>query len=51
VVNVKKSEQELAEEVDLLDTMLSNIVELLEGKGGLIQEEWEKQIKKNVKID
>ena len=49
-VNVKKSEQELAEEADLLDTMLSSIIELLEGKGVLNQEEWETQIKKNVKI-
>jgi len=30
--------------------MLSSIVELLEGKGVLNQEEWETQIKKNVKI-
>jgi len=30
--------------------MLSSIIELLEGKGVLNQEEWETQIKKNVKI-
>jgi len=29
---VKKSKQELAEEVELLDTMLSSLVELLEEK-------------------
>jgi len=35
----------LAEEIDLLDTMLSSLVELLEEKGILTQEEWEKRIK------
>lgn len=43
-----KPKRELAEEVDLLDTMLSSLVELLENKGVLTQEEWEKQIKKRV---
>jgi len=47
---VKKSKQELAEEVELLDTMLSSLVELLEEKGILTQEEWEKQIKKRISI-
>jgi len=47
---MKKSEKELAEEVDLLDTMLSSLVELLEEKGVLTQEEWENQIKKRITI-
>jgi hypothetical protein len=45
-----KPKRELAEEVDLLDTMLSSLVELLEQKGVLTQEEWEKQIKKRLVI-
>lgn len=43
-----KPKRELAEEVDLLDTMLSSLVELLEEKGVLTQEEWEKRIKRKV---
>lgn len=46
-----KPKRQLAEEVDLLDTMLSSLVDLLEEKGILTQEEWEKRIKKNVKIE
>jgi len=45
-----KPKRELAEEIDLLDTMLSSLVEILEEKGVLTQEEWEKQIKKRVII-
>jgi hypothetical protein len=45
-----KPKRELEEEVDLLDTMLSSLVELLEEKGVLTQEEWEKQIKKRVPV-
>jgi len=48
---MKKSEKELAEEVDLLDTMLSSLVELLEEKGVVTQEEWEKRIKERVTIE
>ena len=48
---MKKSKQELAEEVDLLDTMLSSLVELLEEKGVVTQEEWEKRIKERVTIE
>jgi hypothetical protein len=46
-VTVKR---ELAEEIDLLDTMLSSLVELLEEKGVLTQEEWEKRIKERTVI-
>ena len=48
---MKKSEKELAEEVDLLDTKLSSLVELLEEKGVLTQQEWEKRIKERVAIE
>jgi hypothetical protein len=45
-----KPKRELAEEIDLLDTMLSSLVELLEEKGILTQEEWERHIKKRIPI-
>jgi len=45
-----KPKRNLSEEIDLLDTMLSSLVELLEEKRILTQEEWERKIKKNVKI-
>jgi len=47
----EKVKRELAEEVDLLDTMLSSLVELLEEKGIVTQQEWEKRIKDRVKIE
>jgi hypothetical protein len=47
---VNKSKKEIEEEVALLDTMLSSLVELLEEKKVLTQAEWEKRIKKNTKI-
>jgi len=47
---VKKTKQELAEEVELLDTMLSSLVELLEEKGIVTQREWERRIKEHVKV-
>lgn len=45
-----RTRKELSEEIDLLDTMLSSLVELLEEKGVLTQDEWEKRIKEHVKI-
>ena len=44
VENMKRSKikREPSEEIDLLDTMLSSLVELLEEKGILTQEEYEK---------
>jgi hypothetical protein len=45
-----KPKRELGEEIDLLDTMLSSLVELLEEKGILTQAEWEQKIKKNTKV-
>jgi hypothetical protein len=37
--------KDLAEELDVLDTMLSALVEILEEKGITTQEEWEKGIR------
>lgn len=48
---MSKTKEELEEEIDLLDTMLSSLVELLEEKGILTQEEWEKRIKERVTIE
>jgi hypothetical protein len=45
-----KPKRELEEEIELLDTMFSSLVELLEEKGILTQEEYEKRIKEKVKI-
>ena len=47
----KHIKRDLAEEIDLLDTMLSSLVELLEEKGVVSQEEWEKRIKERIKIE
>jgi hypothetical protein len=38
--------RDLAEELDVFDTMLSALVELLEEKGILTQKEWERRIKR-----
>jgi mannitol/fructose-specific phosphotransferase system IIA component (Ntr-type) len=46
----KRVKRELAEEVDLLNTMLSSLVEILEEKGIITQEEWEKRIKEREPI-
>ena len=45
-----RTKKELSEEIDLMDTMLSSLVELLEEKGILTQAEWEKRIKERIKI-
>jgi len=45
-----KPKRELVEEVDLLDTMLSSLVEILEEKGVLTQAEYEKRIKERITI-
>jgi predicted transcriptional regulator of viral defense system len=37
--------REVAEEIDVLDDMLSALVEVLEEKGILTQEEWEARIR------
>ena len=40
--------REIAEEVDVFDDMLTALVELLEDKGILTQEEWENKIKTKI---
>jgi hypothetical protein len=45
----EKEVKELKEEIELLDDMLSALVELLEEKGILKYEEWEKKIKEKTK--
>ena len=37
------------DEVDILDTMLTSLVDILERKGVITQEEWEQEIKKRLK--
>jgi hypothetical protein len=46
----KDTKRDLGEEIDLLDTMLTSLIELLEEKGIVSQEEWEKRIKERVTI-
>lgn len=45
----KNENREIEEEIDLLDDMLTSLVELLEEKGIITQEEWEKKIKQKIK--
>ena len=47
----KGVKRDLADEIDLLDTMLTSLVELLEEKGVVTQQEWEKRIKERVNIE
>ncbi|MCS4538396.1 MAG: hypothetical protein HYY67_06020 [Thaumarchaeota archaeon] len=42
----KKSKDE---DIEVLDTMITSLAELLEDKGIITQEEWEQKIKKNLK--
>ena len=45
-----KIEREPLEEIDLLDDMLSALVDLLIEKGIITEEEYEKRIKQHVRI-
>ena len=45
----KGLKRDLAEEIDLLDTMLTSLVDILEEKGVLSHEEWEKHLKEKIK--
>ena len=45
-----KSKQELAEEINLLDDMLSSLVDLLIEKGIITEVEYEERVKQKVKI-
>jgi predicted nucleotidyltransferase len=53
VENMKKAkvEREVTEEIDLLDDMLSSLVDLLVEKGIITEEEYEKRIKEKVKVE
>jgi hypothetical protein len=42
------SVKDLADEIDVLDHMLTSLVEVLEEKGVLTQEEWEQKIKSKI---
>ena len=44
----KDKTRELAEELDLMDDMLTSLVELLEEKGLITQKEWEEKIKQRI---
>lgn len=46
----KDTKRDLGEEIDLLDTMLTSLIELLEEKGIVSQGGWEKRIKERVTI-
>jgi hypothetical protein len=52
VENVKKTkvERKPTEEIDLLDDMLSSLVDLLIEKGVITEEEYEKRVKEKVKV-
>ena len=45
-----KVEREATEEIDLLDTMLASLVDILIEKGIITEEEYEKRIKQKVKV-
>jgi len=45
-----RTKKELSEEIDLMDTQLTSLVELLEEKGILTQGEWEKRIKERIRV-
>lgn len=44
----KNLTKEIAQELDVFDDMISALVELLEEKGLITQEEWEKKIKSKI---
>ena len=44
----KETVRELAQEIDVLDHMLTSLVEVLEEKGIMTQEEWEQKIKQKI---
>ena len=41
---------QIAGELDVHDSMITSLVEVLEQKGALTQEEWEKHIKKRMAL-
>ena len=46
-----KIKREPSEEIDLLDDMLSSLVDLLIEKGIITEEEYEKRVKERVKVN
>ena len=44
------SMDQVAGELDIHDAMITSLVEVLEKKGILTQEEWEKKIQKTIKM-
>jgi hypothetical protein len=46
--NLEAEVDDLREQVSMLDTMLTSIVDVLEAKGVMTHEEWEKRIKENL---
>lgn len=44
----KRDVKELAQEIDILDHMLSALVDVLEEKGIMTSEEWEQRIKAKI---
>lgn len=49
-MKTNKVEREPTEEIDLLDDMLSSLVDLLIEKGIITEDEYEKRIKEKVKV-
>jgi hypothetical protein len=49
-MNKNKIKRDAIEEIDLLDTMLSSLVDLLIEKGIVTEEEYEKRIKQKTKV-
>jgi hypothetical protein len=45
-----KPKRDLESEIDLLDTMLTSLAELLEEKGVITQKDWENRVKKHIAI-
>ena len=44
----KRDAKELGQEIDILDHMLSSLVDVLEEKGIMTNEEWEQKIKTKI---
>jgi len=49
-VKKNKPKREVTEEIDLLDDMLSSLVDLLIEKGIITEEEYERRIKSKIKV-
>lgn len=48
-MNKQKNEvRELAAELDMMDNMITSLIEILEERGIITHEEWEKKIKRKI---